>query len=154
MSKKSRFRAGLGFGIAMAVCFIIQNILVHDLSTAKEITKVIVAGIIGGLISGLLFGWLIGLFIRSKFVKEGTKFDVETNEILLFETFANHFKGIEGVGGKLYLTDRRLIFQSHKLNVQTHQLSIPLSQIQNVVRNKTIGLINNGLMVTTNNKTV
>ena len=60
---------------------------------------------------------------------------------------------MEGVGGKLYLTNWRLVFQSHKLNIQNHQLSINLMDIQSVGRYKTLGLVNNGLTIVTTNTT-
>lgn len=42
---------------------------------------------------------------------------------------ANHFMGSEGVGGKLFLTNKRLRFKSHSINIQVHEMSIPLKQI-------------------------
>jgi hypothetical protein len=151
MNKRNRFRAGLSFGIAMAVFFIIQNLLTSDKHTTNQIIKSIASGLVAGAISGLLFGWLIGLFAKSKFVTQATKIETEPGENTLFETPANHFKGIEGVGGKLYLTDKRLVFKSHKLNIQNHQLSIPLTEVKNVDRYKTLGVVNNGLSITTTN---
>jgi len=44
--------------------------------------------------------------------------------------------GAEAVGGKLFLTNRRLVFKSHKLNIQNHELSIHLIDIANVGRYK------------------
>ncbi len=153
MNNKNRFRAGLSFGIAMTVFFIIQNLLTRDNQTSNQIIKSIVVGLVTGAISGVLFGWLIGLFAKSNFVTQTTKIETEPDEHILFETPANHFKGVEGVGGKLYLTDRRLIFKSHKLNIQAHQLSINLTDIKHVDRYKTLGVVNNGLSVTTTNNT-
>jgi GRAM domain len=153
MNNKNRFRAGLSFGIAMTVFFIIQNLLTSDNQTSNQIIKSIVVGLIAGAISGVLFGWLMGLFAKSKFVTQTTKIETEQDEHVLFETPANHFKGVEGVGGKLYLTDRRLIFKSHKLNIQAHQLSVNLTDIKHVDRYKTLGVVNNGLSVTTTNNT-
>ena len=149
MNNKNRFRAGLSFGIAMTVFFIFQNLLSGDNQTSNQIIKSIVVGLIAGAISGVLFGWLIGLFAKSKFVTQTTKIETEPDEHILFETPANHFKKIEGVGGKLYLTNKRLIFKSHKLNIQNHQLYIQLTDVSNVDRYKTLGLVNNGLSITT-----
>jgi hypothetical protein len=42
---------------------------------------------------------------------------------------ANLQRGIETVGGNLYLTNRRLIFESHALNIQTGATIIPLGSI-------------------------
>ena len=154
MNKRNRFRAGLSFGIGMTVFFILENLLTNDTHTSKEIIKIVVSGLIEGVISGVLFGWIIGLFGKSKFVNETTKVDTEPGENISFQTPANHFKGIEAVGGKLYLTNKRLIFKSHKLNIQNHQLDINLTEINSVGRYNTLGVIDNGLSVITNqNKT-
>lgn len=77
----------------------------------------------------------------------------EPGESMLFDTPANHFKGIEAVGGKLYLTNKRLVFKSHKINFQKHQLSINLSDILKVDKYKPFSIANNGLLIkTTDNK--
>lgn len=149
MNKKSKFRAGLNFGIGMTVFFILQNLLTENNQTTNQIIKSVVAGVIAGALSGVLFGWLTGLLANSKFITRTTKIETEPDENILFETRANHFKGIEAVGGKLYLTDKRLIFKSHKLNIQSHQLSIKLMDIEKVSRYKTAGILNNGLSITT-----
>lgn len=91
--------------------------------------------------------------VNQKFVSETTKIDTEPDENILFQTPANHFKGAEGVGGKLYLTSKHLIFKSHKLNIQNHQLSINLTDIYHVDRYKTLGLINKGLSIITKQNT-
>lgn len=153
MNKKNKYKAGLSFGIGMTVFFILQNFLTNDNHSAKEITKSIVSGSIAGVVSGVLFGWLMGLFSKSKLVNDTSKIDTEPDEAILFQTPANHFRGIEGVGGKLYLTTERLIFKSHKFNIQNHQLSINLTDINHVNRFKTLGVVNNGLSIITNQKT-
>jgi hypothetical protein len=42
---------------------------------------------------------------------------------------ANLQRGVETVGGWLYLTNRRLIFESHAFNIQTGATNIPLASI-------------------------
>src|SRR3954451_10040838 len=49
-------------------------------------------------------------------------------EALVRESRANLQRGIESVGGHLYLTDQRLIFESHRLNVQCGATEIPLGE--------------------------
>ena len=154
MDKKAKIKSGLFFGVAMAILFILQSLLAHSILTAKDIVISIISGLFGGALSGLLFGWLMGLFANSKRLAKDTKIDTDAGETILFDTGANHFKGAEAVGGKLYLTNKRLVFKSHKFNVQNHELSIDLSDIDKVDRYKTLGLVNNGLSVTTiDNKT-
>lgn len=154
MDKRNKVRAGLYFGIAMTIFFILQELLTHDNLTTKNIMITVVSGLFGGALAGLLFGWLMGLFANSKLLTQGTKIDIDANETIIFVTGANHFKGAEGVGGKLYLTTKRLVFKSHSFNIQNHELSISLSQIGKVDRYKTLGITNNGLAVTTTNNTI
>ena len=51
------------------------------------------------------------------------------DEKIIQEGFANHWRGIEAVGGRLLLTSQRLIFESHALNIQTGNTVIPLLEI-------------------------
>ena len=50
-------------------------------------------------------------------------------EIVVRKSRATHWKYWEGVGGKLLLTNKRLIFKSHGLNVHSHEEAIPLEAI-------------------------
>ena len=154
MDKRSKVRSGLYFGIPMTAFFILQSLLKQDNLTTKDIIIIVVSGIFTGALAGLLFGWLIGLFANSKLLMQGTKIDIDADETIVFETGSNHFKGAEGVGGKLYLTNKRLVFKSHKFNIQNHKLSISLLHIDKVDRYKTLGIANNGLVVTTVNNTI
>ena len=152
MSKNPRVKAGLQFGIGMTIFFIAQNLLFNDHDTTKDVIKSITIGLLSGVLSGVLYGWLIGRFLKSKSVTESTKIQTDADENILFETPANHFKGVEAVGGKLYLTSKRIIFKSHKLNIQNHQLSIKLTDIETFDRYKTLGLVNNGLSIITSDQ--
>lgn len=67
----------------------------------------------------------------------------------VYEGAANHFVGIESVGGRLYLTQDTLIFVSHGLNIQTHRMDIPLKDITEINTRNTLGFVPNGLLVHT-----
>lgn len=122
--------------------------------TGKKLIGIIVSSLFGGSLSGLFFGLTAGWFGNSKSIMKGTEISVEKDETILFEAPANHFKGIEAVGGKLYATNKRLVFQSHKFNFQNHQLSIALTNIASVNKYKVMGVANTGLLITTDeNKT-
>ena len=69
-------------------------------------------------------------------------------EVILKEGPANHFMGIESVGGKLYLTTLRLFFKSHAVNLQRHEASYPLADILSVKLRNSLGIVPNGLAVT------
>lgn len=59
--------------------------------------------------------------------------DIDSNETVILDG-ANHFKGMEAVGGKLVLTENRLIFKSHKHNIHNHEESISIDQIKSIRR--------------------
>ena len=140
------------FGITMSIFFIGFDFVQSDYPDQKEMVRIIVSGLVAGAVSGFLFGWLIGWFANSKAVANSTKIEMDADESVEFVTGANHFKGMEGVGGKLYLTNKRLVFKSHKFNIQKHTLSINLDEITKVERIKSSGIINNGLRVTHQDK--
>ena len=70
---------------------------------------------------------------------------------------ANLQKGIETVGGKLYLTNQRLVFEAHKSNIQGGITELELTDINstNLKWTKFLGLIPlfpNSLAVILNNE--
>jgi hypothetical protein len=68
-------------------------------------------------------------------------------EVIIKEGPANHFKGAEAVGGKLYLTNQRLFFKSHTVNVHVHEESYRLEDITSVRLRNTLGIVPNGMAV-------
>ncbi len=77
------------------------------------------------------------------------KIELQENEKIIKEGAANHFQGLESVGGKLYLTNRRVVFNSHNLNIQIHQISIPFNKIKKVEKRMSLGIVPNGLLIKT-----
>lgn len=122
---------GLLFGLFLAVLF--------DTSSA----------IIAGPISGLAFGIILYFFITSKTVKRQTQIENYNGKPVVHSGGANHFKNGEAVGGKLYLLPDKLQFQSHGFNIQNHGQVIDIEQISDVRFFNTLGLIPNGLSITT-----
>ncbi|MCE7040784.1 GRAM domain-containing protein [Dyadobacter sp. CY312] len=146
--KRFNIREALYFGTTMTLFKIVEKIWAGDLFSANFVGHVVIYGLINGILFGFLFGTFVRYFQFPKFVGASTKIDTEPDENILFQTGANHFKVLEAVGGKLFLTNKRLVFKSHKLNIQNHELSIDLTDIKKVERTKTAGLIDNGLTVT------
>lgn len=116
------------------------------------------SGIQIGSMAGLIVGALYIIFIHPMHKVIGKKF--ETNKVLvrtqvedgkkvIIDCPANHFRGIESVGGWLFLLEEGLYFKSHSMNFQNHELIIPLNQIKEVKATLTLGLIPNGLKIIT-----
>ena len=150
MAKKKRtFESPLNLGIFMSIVYFLESVLTADHLTGKKILISIVSALIGGAIVGLLYGWFMRFLGKS--LSQGINLVPDEGETILFETDANHFKRIEAVDGKLYLTTKRLVFKSHRFNFQKHTLSINTDEISSVGRYKVWGISNNGLFVKTKN---
>lgn len=145
MNKK--YKAGLLFGILMFVTLFLQGLYFRPDHSGTGILKTLLSAVIGAGVGGLLYGWLMNKFSTSKMVTNSTKIETAPGEVIVFEGAANHFKGIEGVSGKLYLTDKKLVFKSHKLNIQNHELSIILRDIQKAGGFKPLNITDNGLLI-------
>jgi hypothetical protein len=146
MTKKFWITA-LTFGLSWTIFMIVFKLLIKD----GPILAIIVSTLIGGIVAGLLFAWIMQYTAKRLF----KKIIVETadNENIIKEGGANHFKGKEGVGGKLVLTDKRLIFKSHKFNIQNHQDNFDLGQVEKLQATKTLKFLENGLALElTNNE--
>ncbi len=105
--------------------------------------------LIAGPISGLAFGTALYFFVTSKTVKKQTQIENLEGKTIIRSGGANHFINGEAVGGKLYLFTDKLQFQSHGYNFQNHGQIINLEEIKDVSFYNTLGLIPNGLAITT-----
>jgi hypothetical protein len=127
--------AGLAFGLLLGLFFAVR----FDTHYA----------LIAGPVSGLAFGTALYFFVTSKTVKKQTQIANLDGKPIIRSGGANHFINGEAVGGKLYLLTDKLQFQSHSFNIQNHGQIIDLEQIKEVSFYNTLGLIPNGLAVTT-----
>ncbi|MCU9613164.1 GRAM domain-containing protein [Caldibacillus lycopersici] len=73
--------------------------------------------------------------------------------VLVNKVPANLFRGIESVGGRLTITNKRVLFQSHKINIQSGATEILISDIAAVVKRNTLGLVPNGISIVLKNGT-
>ena len=71
------------------------------------------------------------------------------DEIMIEESKANHAQGMSSIGGLLYLTNSRLGFQAHKLNLKKDAWSVRLNEIKSVERSKPLAFLNNRITVVT-----
>lgn len=112
------------------------------------------------LFQGVFFGLFMGIgfpYVMEKFGKRFTssmgkniKPELVENEEIEVEGPANLFRGMEGVGGKMFLTNKHIIFKAHKINIQKGQTNIPYEAITEISKRKTAKIINNGIRIKTN----
>ena len=132
---KNSILAGIFFGISMGIVF--------SLMYGSKY------GVISGILSGLFFGIAIYMFTKSKVVENQTQIENIEGQKIIHSGGANHFIGAEAVGGKLYLLTNSIQFKSHKFNIQNHSQIIFLNQIKEIGFYNTLGLVPNGLFITT-----
>jgi hypothetical protein len=76
-------------------------------------------------------------------------FELSEDDGVLVTAGANLWRGAEAVGGRLTLSRAGLEFRAHSLHRQPEPLEIPVDDIVEVRRTRTMGIIPNGLAVTT-----
>ena len=79
---------------------------------------------------------------------------LQADETLFKQGLANLQRGAEAVGGRLHLTNQRLIFESHAFNFQTGTTTVALADIASVKKCWTkflswIPLVPNALVIET-----
>ncbi|HEX7918752.1 MAG TPA: hypothetical protein VF454_05070 [Gemmatimonadales bacterium] len=99
------------------------------------------------LIIGVVGIPLIGIALFGRHLWRLVEIPLEAAESIQFVGPANHIKGLEGVGGKLAVTDRHLIFRSHWVNVQRHTLKLPLALVSAIEPVRMLGIADTGLRV-------
>lgn len=74
-------------------------------------------------------------------------FELREGEELLADIAANLFRGIEAVGGRMKITNQRILFEAHAINLQKMPAEIPLGQISEVRKRNTLGIVPNGILI-------
>lgn len=85
-------------------------------------------GVLGGVGILVLVG-LPALFVARALGKPLPRTVLRPDERPIVELRANHFLGVEGRGGALLVTSKRLLFHPHRFNVQLAPVALELSGI-------------------------
>jgi len=94
---------------------------------------------------GLIFGGNVLFKYLSNRLYKLTIIELDHDEKLITEGKANHFKGVRVAGGRLVLTDKRLIFKSLRNYSKAYQECQVISEIKNAYTFRTWYLFKNGL---------
>lgn len=140
-SLKTFITTGSAFGAVMGIPTCVLVSLLGGVAVG------IFMGLIVALASGTLFGLMVTLFTayqRKVFEKQKLEFK---EEVVLYDGPANHLINHRAIGGWLFLTDKRLLFRSHKFEPQPHEWSLPLSEIGDVRTAMTLRVVPNGLRI-------
>jgi len=103
------------------------------------------AAFIAGPISGIMFGVAFYLICNARICRQQAQEEIKEKGKSIHSGSVGHIQDNEVVSGKLYLLKSRLVFQTHRPNVQHHKVSIDIKQIKEVRFFNTHGEIPNGL---------
>lgn len=105
------------------------------------------------LAAGTLFGLMMAGFQAwmsdSKRRSKQMPFESRAGETVVHEGPANHKLGLEYRGGWLFLTNERLAFRPHAMNIQKDTLDLERADLAKIDLVATLGVVPNGLLVTT-----
>jgi hypothetical protein len=122
-----------------AITYTLISLLFWKILFNQYDTQILVQTIVSALVFSFLF-FTLGprLLKKTGEVLWETIPEVEllADEKLVLEGGASHFRGVEAVGGKLILTNKRLIFRSHHFNIQNHREEFLLEQIRSVMQDE------------------
>lgn len=147
MFSKEFWVMAMGFGIPMWIVMTLFSGAMEEFSL-KLLGVNFIAYVV---IVGPLFATVLVLFAIYAFKK--VTITIPGDEALIKEYGANLFRGKEGVGGKVALTDKSVIFKSHKVNIQTGETIINIEDISGYeVKDRLFNLLKNDVILKTTDK--
>ncbi len=150
---KMGWKFGIGYAFFTAILYTLILWVFNSLSNNIDysVSEMLVQGALFGIIFALVFPLVMNKLGKKLSNSDTLKIipELESDEEIEIYGPANMFRGIEGVGGKLFLTNKHMIFKSHKINIQTGQTAIDYNNIKEIETLKTLNLINNRLKIIT-----
>ncbi len=147
--KELNWRARVLLALGIGTVYSIILISFYEITGETNFTRLLFQIIFFTIFIGLGLPFILEKLAPKLLSKVKTP-DLFDNEKIIFEDGANLFRGKWiAVGGKLFLTEERLIFNSHKYNFQNGQTSIDLRSIKEINEKKTSGIIDNGMRIIT-----
>lgn len=141
------------FAIISAVFFGILMMLINGGFSLSNLKSVLFPMLFYGLLMGIGLPYILKKFTPFLVKKVDTPI-LSEGEKIVFEQKANLFRNwLIATGGKLFLTNKRLIFKAHKYNFKTGETSINLQNINSVQERKNARLVDNGLRIETTENT-
>jgi len=149
--KKLKWKERLLIALISGVIFTITIFLIDSFSNEIKINHILLQGFVFTVLFGFGFPLLMEKLTKRQLAKVKNP-ELTENETIIKEDGANLFHNFfNAIGGKLFLTEKRLIFNSHKFNLPNSTITIQLEDISEIIERKTIGIINNGLRIKTKN---
>ena len=129
----------VSFSVVLYLLDWVFHLLFH--STRQPLSSILTQGLLFGALMGFFMPYFMHRMVKKMYPTLAQGEEIED------QTPANIFKGVEAVGGMLFITNQGLVFKSHKANIQTGQTNIAFADIEKIEAVKTAKLVDNGLKV-------
>ncbi|HEY0653336.1 MAG TPA: hypothetical protein VGD65_09420 [Chryseosolibacter sp.] len=116
-------RKTLMYSVGFGVFYFALNYYMFDYTFGRALFNTLFTTIFVGLIFHFVEPWMMKR-MATGLLKSIPPLELLTGENIVMESAANHFRGMEAVGGRLTLTNHRLVFVAHKLNVQNRRTEL------------------------------
>lgn len=149
LSLKAQAAKAILSGITFALLLMLFDTSIASSSTSLQ------SYIISGTIFGLIYGFIspfITKYLSEKLTSSITKGLLPTlaeNEVIEKKGTAKLKTITEVVGGYLFLTNKRLIFVSGKVNTQKIKIQFEYSEIESIIKKNTAIIISDSLQIVT-----
>ncbi|MDM8158534.1 GRAM domain-containing protein [Labilibaculum sp. K2S] len=151
--KKLNFKQRIIFVLLSGIPYGIVLLLLNYIFDLYTIKSVLYQTLFFTILFGIGFPFVLEKLVP-KMLSKVKNPEMHADETIIFEDGASLFRGaLVAVGGKLFLTNKRLIFNPHKYNFQKGETSIELSEITEISKRKTSRIMDNGLRVVTKDNT-
>lgn len=137
------------YGLFQGLTFVLIMTAISYLISGNDFVRALTGGVAGGILVAVANSLLFYKYTVPKYILDAISVDIDTDEEIIFHTPANYISVQEPLSGKLFLTNKRLIFKNHKQDKNVLQFSIDLPDIYGISTFKSVKLFENGLSVHT-----
>jgi hypothetical protein len=111
----------------------------------QDLERIAISALVFALFFGLGYPAFLSWFTNRQLAKIKDP-EMEADEVILFRDAASIYKNKwVAVGGKLFITNQRLIFIPTKANFNKANVEIKRSNIEEITKRKSGGIMNNGM---------
>jgi hypothetical protein len=144
---KKLLRYALFQGAAIAATLTVVGIYLNGGFSSGALVKSLGWAFLCGAIAAVCHLWLQYKFAHQAYQIDALKPDGIADETILLQSAATYINGSETVGGKLFLTNKRILFKCKKQHNQNLEVSILLETVESVSPFKILWFINSGISI-------
>jgi hypothetical protein len=135
-----KVKTAILLGLCITIFYFLHGLFNEDHLSAINILGIFISSIIAAASGAAIMVWLSSWYSRRTY--KFLKIELAQNERLIFDSLAIHSKRPFSSEGKLFLTDKRLVFRPGKFNIRKKEISLNLFDLSDFNKYKTFGFFN------------